>query len=273
MDAPELLSSKVLTSIGVPHAFSTRRGGVSRGMFESLNFGNPGDLAPAERDPPANIARNWELLAMALDARCAANCRSRTIMQVHQVHGATVDVIQRDRTSAEREGADPKADAIVTNDPRVLAAVRVADCAPVLLASADGSIVASVHAGWRGVVGGAATAALNEMRSLGASEVVACIGPCISVEAFEVGEEVAAEFERAFPADANKVIRRRTGMKPHVDIKRALTLQLMQAGVATVETLPICTAAESGPSGACFSHRGHAGRTGRMVGVIGPAGV
>jgi polyphenol oxidase len=270
MLAPCLLHSDVLAACGVPHAFSTRVGGVSKGIFESLNFGNPGDLPPGEKDPPDTIARNWALLKETLDAACATSgCATRTVLHVHQVHGRDVDVVPRAREWLDRPQADPKADAIVTDDPRVLVSVRLADCAPILLASADGAIVAAVHAGWRGVVAGVAPAAIASMHALGARDIRAAIGPCISIDALEVGDEVVAEFNVVF-GDRPDIIVRREWPKPHIDIKQALVVQLREAGVHEIDVSPVCTVREARAGGLCFSHRGHAGRTGRMVGVIGP---
>jgi polyphenol oxidase len=242
------------------HAFTTRVGGVSGGDFASLNFGNPGELPPERRDPHGNIRANWERVLTAIGAA------GRELVEVHQVHGAAVHVV-RAGEDARPGGRDVKADAIVTDDPRRVVAVRVADCAPVLMSSGDGRVVAAVHAGWRGVVAGVAPAAVAAMRGLGAAGIVAAVGPCIECAAFEVGEEVAAEFDRVFGAGAGVVDR--SGVKPHVDLKRALRVQLERAGVdpALIEVLPGCTVSEPARF---YSHRRDRERTGRMAAVIGP---
>ena len=138
-------------------------------------------------------------------------------MRVHQVHGARVLRAVR----GEHFENSSKADAIVTDDPQRIASVRVADCVPVLLATPDGRTVAAIHAGWRGVVAGVAVAALQELlepdepmttqsavavshpqpmpaEPRGADHVLAAIGPCIGLDAFEVGPEVIADFRRCF---------------------------------------------------------------------------
>lgn len=269
----EQLSSDLLRAVGVPHAFSTRRGGVSRGIFDSLNFGNPSDLPREARDPPANIARNLEIL---LGAAGVERQKHEEIVQVYQVHGAKVLVV-RPGVAAHPDSPDPvtgeprdtKADAIVTDDPKRVLCVRTADCTPVLLASADGRVVGAVHAGWRGVIAGVAPAAVNAMRDLGEGEILASIGPCISAGYFEVGPEVLAEFWRVFgerapvravrPGDANS--------KGFVDLQAALRMQLEAAGVMRVETIGLCTVARPD---LFFSHRRDRGHTGRMASVIGP---
>lgn len=264
--APGLISSSVLRH--VPHAFTTRLGGVSSGPFASLNFGNPGDLAASERDPIANIRANYARVLGAV------GCAGRELVEVHQVHGAVVHVVRPDGP-AHPTPSDTRADAIVTDDPARALAVRVADCAPALIASRDGRVVAAVHAGWRGVVGGVVGAAVAAMRALKpescAGGLAAAVGPCISVERFEVGPEVAAEFARVFGPDRPHV-RPLRGDRFLADLKGALKRQLVDAGVVSVEVLPHCT---YGDPGLFFSHRRATHEraiTGRHTAVIAPRG-
>lgn len=257
---PSLLVSGVLMRIGVPHAFTTRNGGVSSGLFASLNFGNPGDLPAAERDPLVNIAENFQRVTGQIGTG------GRELVQVHQVHGAAVHVVRAGR--AAHEGAhDTKADAVVTNDAARVVAIRVADCAPVLIASADGRVVSAVHAGWRGVIAGVAQRTVEVMRTeFGVSHLVAAIGPCIGFDAFEVGPEVLVAFRRVFGA-GTRVCRDEVGGKGRVDLKGALAEQLRGSGVEEIEVLPQCTV--SIPE-MFFSHRRDHGRTGRMAALIAP---
>lgn len=266
-------------ALPVPHTFSTRLGGVSLGPFSSLNFGNPGELPPGvARDPKSNIAENFARLLAAIGAQ------DRRIVQVHQVHGADVLVVRRGDTAASAAEAidwgEVKADAIVTDDPGCVLAVRVADCCPVLLASDDGTVVAAVHAGWRGVIAGVAVAAARAMEVLGARRIIAAIGPCISADYFEVGPEVVAEFHRVFgartpivrpiervPIGGNEMAPAKG--KALVDLKVALAEQLRECGAGRVETMPHCTVRDAE---LFFSHRREQGVTGRMVAVVGPRG-
>lgn len=250
--------SGVVEATGAPHGFSTRVGGVSCGMFDSLNLGNPGELAAERRDPPANIGENYRRILGAIGAA------GRELVEVHQVHGADVHVARRGGRAHAGE-RDTRADAIVTDDPGRVVAIRVADCAPVLLASADGRVVATIHAGWRGVVGGVAVRAVEAMRALGAGEIVGAVGPCISGEAFEVGPEVVAEFERVFGSGAP--VRGGSGDRSFVDLKECLRRQLAGCGVSRVEVSDRCTVRDAGEF---YSHRREKGMTGRMAGVIGP---
>ena len=139
----------------MPHAFSTRIGGVSTGPFASLNLGNP---PTAEQDPVDNVQENYRRLKAALG--CPAAMPRAWVKQVHgglvelidlegeNEYGETLESEIRDRFSGQIS-----ADGLVCVVPGVLLTVRVADCVPVLLASDDGRAVAAVHAGWRGVVG------------------------------------------------------------------------------------------------------------------------
>lgn len=261
-----ILRSDILTRAGVPHGFTTRLGGISLTPFASLNFGNPGELPPGvARDPKTNIAENFRRVLATIGAD------RRRVVQVHQVHGAGVLVAERGEAGGQTAGAidwgEVKADAIVTDDPGCVLAVRVADCCPVLLASGDGAVVAAVHAGWRGVISGVAPAAIRAMRELGAQNIIAAIGPCISADHFEVGPEVIAEFQRVFGAGTAAVrpIRTDSG-KALVDLKGSLAQQLRECGVGRVETLPHCTVRDAE---LFFSHRRESGVTGRMAAVIG----
>lgn len=244
---------------GVPHAFSTRLGGVSRGQFDSLNFGNPSELVGDARDPRENIARN---IALTLDIM---GTPSREVVQVHQVHGGDVHVVRAGQP-AHHGRDDTKADAIVTDDPSRIAMVRIADCGPVLLACETGRVVAAVHAGWRGVLAGVVSNALGAMRDLGARDIRAAIGPCIRVDAFEVGEDVAQQFADSFPR-VSVVQRREHWPKPHVDVLAAIMAQLHEADVTHVEVVGECSFARSD---LYFSHRRDGSRSGRMAAFIGP---
>lgn len=251
---------------GVVHGFSTRAGGVSKGRYHSLNFGSPWGIPQEDRDPAANVHENWRRLSAALGAD------GREVVQVYQVHGAAVHVLRPgDATHTEKDATGEwlttKADAIVSDDPSRLLTVRIADCAPVLLADASGRVVGAVHAGWRGVVAGVAPAAVRAMREIGAGPIAAAIGPCISARHFEVGPEVVQEFRHAFGAGAPISNERRDG-HAYIDLGTALVLQLRACGVGPIEVLGGCTVSEPD---LYFSHRRDKGLTGRMAAVIGAA--
>src|SRR5688500_14323213 len=250
-----LYRSALLVRVGVPHAFSTRVGGVSEGAFASLNLGNPSN--GEVRDSAENIEENWRRFAGA------AGMGERVVRRVSQVDGCGV------------VGADGKnelgggcADAIVTRDDACAVAVRVADCVAVLLASEDGKVVAAVHAGWRGVVAGVVRAAVQRMQADRGRSIVAAIGPCISFDAFEVGMEVVETFGRLFPT--NPPVRVEENGKGRVDLREAVRRQLVEAGLSAgaIDTPDRCTVSNKDEF---FSHRRDDGVTGRMAAVIAPA--
>ena len=250
-------ASPLFERLGVPHAFSTRLGGVSPAPFDSLNLGNPNGCAI--QDDYEHIWENYRRL------QAAAGCAGRELCRVHQVHGAAV-------VRAQQGGpfdTASKADALVTADPGRTLSVRAADCVPILLAAGDGRTVAAVHAGWRGVIAGAVPAALAAMGADDdATPAVAAIGPCIGGDAFEVGPEVVEEFVRVFGTDAPIV--RRVGAKGYIDLKAAVRIQLLRAGVPAghIDVSECCTYRDVGEF---YSHRRENGVTGRMAAIISPA--
>jgi YfiH family protein len=249
--------SPLLASAGVPHGFSTRIGGLSAGPFDSLNLGNPNGC-PVQ-DDEARIAGNYQ----RLESACGLAGRRRCF--VHQVHGSGVATVKSARGFDNSE----KADALMTADPDAILSIRVADCVPILLATADGAHVAAVHAGWRGVVAGVIHQTITAMKTYSPSSLLAAIGPCISQKAFEVGPEVAAEFTRLFDDKAPILWPANDSLaKPHIDLRQAVKLQLMAAGLLEdqIDTTDRCTFKDSDEF---FSHRRENGITGRMAAIIG----
>jgi YfiH family protein len=154
----------------------------------------------------------------------------------------------------------------------VLVGVHVADCVPVLVARADGRLVAAVHAGWRGLVAGVIPRTLERLAAAGADlpgcPLVAAIGPCLSRERFEVGPEVAEAFEGAELAPS--VSRARAGVRARVDLRHAALLQLRAGGVERIDVSDRCTYEDAAE---LWSHRrdvthGARARTGRLGAFI-----
>ena len=259
-DGLRYYASPLLERVGVPHAFSTRTGGVSPPPFDSLNLGIAGDATI--RDSSDNLEENYRRL------RAAVGCAKHGRCWVTQVHGAAVCDIHPGSTF--ENGA--RADALVSDDPTRVLSVKYADCVPVLLASADGRAVAAVHAGWRGLVAGVIRTAINRLEQFSdapASTFLAAIGPCIGLDAFEVGPEVLAAFEdRMGPAAP---IRASDNGKGHVDLRQAALIELQSAGLSLdrIDTTDRCTFAHPQEF---FSHRRDGNATGRMAAIISPAG-
>lgn len=253
--------SPLLVEIGVPHGFSTRIGGVSGEPFDSLNLGNPNGC-PIQ-DDEANIAENYRRLQVA------TGCGDRQRTYVWQVHGAVVATA----LPSQPLHWSTKADAVATADPTRVAAVRFADCVPVLLSTADGRAVAAVHAGWRGVVAGVVPRAVEVVRGLRPTvqKLVAAVGPGIGFDRFEVGLEVVTEFRQAFGGEADALFKPVAGdsEKMLIDLQSAIGLQLAGLGIERdrVDFTDRCTVRDADEF---FSHRREKGITGRMAALIGP---
>lgn len=152
---------------GIRHAFFTRAGGVSQGIYAGLNCGfGSGDDGERVAE---NRARAMAHLGLPADA----------LATLHQIHSPTV--VEAD--AAWPRGRSPRADAVVTSRPGVAAGVLTADCTPILFADAEARVVAAAHAGWRGALDGvlAATVAAMEARGAAKGRMVAAIGPCIEI--------------------------------------------------------------------------------------------
>ncbi len=248
--------SPSLRETGVPHAFSTRLGGLSPEPFDSLNLASR--INDPEADANTNVAANFRKV------RKAIACRRHIRVQVNQVHGREVWLPPADPV---RPVDAPRADAIATDRQGLLLMVRVADCVPVLLASRDGRVVSAVHAGWRGIVAGVVREAVNALAGLGRidkADIVAAVGPCIGVANFEVGPEVVAAFDEA---GLGSTVNQDGYAKPHIDLSAAVAHQLKEAGVRPeqIDSTDRCTFTHANEF---FSHRRDLGRTGRQAALI-----
>jgi YfiH family protein len=242
-----LLSSAILQ--GVRHGFSTRRGGVSSGRYATLNLGAKWG------DAPENVEHNRRRVAAAGGFELAR------LFTARQVHGARVALVV-EGTTPERV-AVAEADALVSSVPGATLGVFTADCVPLLITDGEGR-VAAVHGGWRGTVAGVAAAAVEALVSIGArrESLRAALGPSICCGCFEVGEEVAVEFDRVAPSS----VRRGAG-RPHVDLRQANRALLVAAGVreASIDDAPPCTACEPERF---FSFRRDGGEIGQQLSFV-----
>lgn len=204
--------------------FSTRLGGVSTGRYKSLNLGGRWG------DDARHVAENRRLLASDGGFDLARLTCAR------QVHGA--DCLIADGRAPD-EVALQSADAVLTSEPGRAVGVYTADCLPILFADGTGRVGAA-HAGWRGTVAGIAAATFAAMQQMGTTprSIHAVLGPCIGPCCFEVGEEVAAEFQRVAP---RAVVRRPEWPRPHIDLRVANTDLLGAAGCRHTSVFPFCT--------------------------------
>jgi polyphenol oxidase len=223
---------------GAHALFTTRRGGASTGAYASLNLGG------LTADDPDAVKRNRALLQGDVGARLAF---------VRQVHGAHVRPITSD--SAEPWGLPAEADGQATVVGGVAPAVLVADCLPIAVAGTGA--VAILHAGWRGLAAGVVAAGIAQLEALGGQPpLIAAIGPGAGACCYEVGAEV----HQAFSALPDSVHRGR-----RLDLKAIARHQLVQAGVAEVHDIELCTICAE--RSLVYSHRRDRGVTGRQAGV------
>jgi YfiH family protein len=227
---------------GLVAGVSTRHGGLSEVPFSSLNLGVHTD------DDQAVIEQNLSLFCADLGISPADLARS------YQVHGDKIWV-------TGRAGYQSGFDAMISLQPGVFAGVGIADCTPILVADPVTRVCAAIHAGWKGTVAQLVHKTAKRMienRGSNPADILAYIGPCISLAHFEVGDEVAAQFDTAFKT--------RKGAKWHVDLKAANAAQLMGLGIQQIEIDPSCTVENNADF---FSHRTEKGVTGRMLALIG----
>ena len=226
-----MLHAKSLSALpGVRHAFFTREGGVSQGIYASLNGG------VGSNDNRAHVAENRARMAAALGVAPAA------LVTPYQIHSADVVVAEGPWTPEAR----PRADAIVTRTPGLAIGVSTADCGPVLLADGTARVIGAAHAGWRGALAGVTDAAIAAMERLGAERrrTVAALGPMIRQRSYEVGAELADRFVAADPANGRFF--RPAGKAGHAlfDLSGYIAARLAAAGIGTIEDLAECTYAD-----------------------------
>jgi hypothetical protein len=238
MTLPPVLTSPLLAALpGVRHAFFTRAGGVSTGVYESLNLGR------GSADDPAAVAENRRRAAAVFEAA------PELLNVCHQIHSASIVVVETAWGAAR-----PQADGMVTRRPGLICGALAADCAPVLLADPAARIVAAVHAGWRGALGGVIEAGVAAMEAEGArpAAIVAAIGPCIAQPSYEVGLEFLVAFEARDPRFVRFFAPGATPDRRQFDLPGFVLSRLEAAGVATAEWIGADTfAAEA----AFFSNR------------------
>ena len=212
---------------GIRHGFFTRRGGVSAGLYASLNCG------PGSGDDAAAVAENRQLVAASL--------RAAHLLTVWQVHGATAVAVTGPR--AEAALPRPQADAMVTATPGVALGALTADCAPVLFCDPKARVIGAAHAGWKGALNGILESTLTAMEALGATRanITAAIGPCIGREAYEVGDEFAQAFLKTDATYARFFYEPRPGCKPHFDLPGFAAQRLKAANTGQIEDLGRCT--------------------------------
>lgn len=223
-----LTAHNLSRSLSVAHGFFGRQGGVSEGVYASLNCG------PGSGDDADRVAENRRRV---LERLCEGT-RS-TLLTLYQIHSAEAVTV----ATPWAAGAGPKADAMATNQPGIALGILTADCAPVLLADDCARVIGAAHAGWKGAHGGIIAGAITAMESLGArrDRIRAAIGPCIAQANYEVGPEFHARFVTHGPDDARFFVPSERRDHWQFDLEGFVAFRLEQAGIGDIERLSTCT--------------------------------
>lgn len=258
-DGVRVLVCQALEDNGFVNGFSTRMGGVSPFPSADLN------LAGFNEDSAENIFENRRRFLKAFPP-------GMKLAAVWQVHGDQIKIVS---TAEEIGDSEDKADGVICGLPGILAAVKTADCVPVLIADPDSGAFAAIHAGWRGTVRSIAAKAISLMQELYGSDpsnLLAAIGPAALCGNYEVGSEVIEEFGKNF-ANSSAYFKETRPGHALVDLHAANRDQLIGAGIApgSIAVAPYCTMERVD---LFFSYRREKavhGKTGRLLSVIGRA--
>jgi len=210
---------------GIAHGFFGRTGGVSSGIFESLNCG------PGSGDDLEKVAENRSRVSKTLGGGALV-----TLHQIHSPNAVTV-------AQTWGMGKGPQADAMVTAQPNIALGILTADCAPILFADAEARVIAAAHAGWKGAISGVIESAIDAMEKLGAdrARIRAAIGPCISQANYEVGPEFRERFVSADAANARFFAGSSAPDHFRFDLEGFAAARLAAAGIRNVAALAACT--------------------------------
>jgi YfiH family protein len=223
-------SSRLSELPGLRHAFFTREGGVSEGIYQSLNGGL------GSNDEPARVHENRRRMAQTLDVAPSH------FLTVYQVHSPDVVTVSEPWPTEER----PHADALVTRTPGLAIGITAADCGPVLFADPKARVIGAAHAGWKGAFGGVIAATVQAMETLGArkQDIHAAIGPLIRQPSYEVGAEFVDRFTATDADYARFFIPSSKANHSMFDLAGFIRAQLERAGIETIDDVGIDTYAD-----------------------------
>ncbi|WP_375408409.1 peptidoglycan editing factor PgeF [uncultured Methylobacterium sp.] len=225
LEAPELAHP------AIRHAYFTRQGGVSEGLYASLNGGLGSD------DDTGRVAENRRRMCAALGVP------ESNLASLYQIHSADVVVVTEAPAASER----PKADAMVTRVPGLALGIATADCGPVLFADPRNGVVGAAHAGWKGALGGVVAATVAAMEALGAerSAIVAVLGPTIHQPSYEVGNDLRDRFDGKVPGAARYFASGGRAGRSQFDLPGFILWQLEQQDLGRSASLGLCTYADA----------------------------
>ena len=225
-----LQSASLAALANIRHGFFTRTGGVSQGVYASLNGG------VGSNDAPEQVAENRARMAQSL------GIAPERFLTPYQIHSPEVVVADRPWTAETR----PRADAVVTREPGLAIGVSTADCGPLLFADAKARVIGAAHAGWRGAFTGVIDGTVAAMEKLGAerANIAVTLGPTISQPNYEVGAEFV---ERFLAADADNARFFKDSIRADhamFDLNGYIAARIKRAGVVKFEDLGLCTYAD-----------------------------
>jgi YfiH family protein len=219
--------SSLLAAIpGLRHAFFTREGGVSGGIYEGLNGGL------GSKDDPAHIAENRRRMAEQMGVA------PEHLLSVHQIHSPDAVVV-----TGPWDGDKPRADALVTRTEGIAIGVTAADCGPVLFADPATRVIGAAHAGWKGALTGVLESTIEAMEKLGAerSGIVAAIGPLIRQHSYEVSNEFVERFMDADSENGVFFIPSERAGHAMFDLPGFIRMRLENAGILMIDDIGIDT--------------------------------
>jgi YfiH family protein len=226
-----MIEARTLALDGIRHGFFTRHGGVSGGLYTSLNGG------VGSNDDRAHVAENRARMAAAVGVEPSR------FLTCYQIHSPNVVIAETPWLPEAR----PRADAIVTRMRALAIGVSTADCGPVLLADPRAQVIGAAHAGWRGALAGVIEATVEAMERLGASrgQIRAVIGPMIRQPNYEVGADLIARFAAEDPASNRFFATAARQSHAMFDLAGYIGARLTRAGITQIEDVGLCTYADA----------------------------
>lgn len=246
------------------HGFSTKLGGVSSGIFESMNFGSDSSQL---MDTPTNIEENYRRIADSIGFDV------NSIVVSKQVHKTNIlKVTQADKGKGLFIPRDyDEIDGMITNQPGITLVTKYADCVPLYMVDTKQKAIGLTHSGWRGTVGKIGKLTIEEMEQHYGSnpkDIIAVVGPSICMECFEIGEEVATEFIKAFGEEnKDKLLFKKSSGKYHCNLWAANRQVFLEAGLHPehIHVSGVCTSCHSD---LLFSHRKTQGKRGSLAAFL-----
>lgn len=226
-----MLKAKSLSALdGIAHGFFTREGGISSGIYSSLNGGI------GSSDDAQSVAENRSRMARALDVA------PERFLGCYQIHSPDVVVAERPWTHADR----PKADAIVTQIPDLAIGVSTADCGPLLFADPQARVIGAAHAGWRGAFSGVIDATVAAMEKLGAQRgrIAAALGPLIRQPNYEVSQKFVDDFRKSDESYERFFKSASRAGHAMFDLPAFVEDRIRLAGIGNFEDMRLCTYAD-----------------------------